>query len=170
MSVSTSRCHQGSHEETEDELRESGPDLACTDFLVAGPVHSCSEEDSHEEGDEADEDVLDHLDKDSGLFCLSAEGGTCNGNSSGRINGTTDEGTAHYRRHPGCLDDDRFEDHHQHSEYDGYGHCHRKVGLLAVGGFSRIFVSSFSSMDLTPSGIEVVKVADVPQLVRTLFK
>ena len=46
----------------------------------------------------------------------------------------------------------------------------RRISEAARLGFSRIFVSSFSSMDLTPSGIEVVKVADVPQLVRTLFK
>ena len=37
-------------------------------------------------------------------------------------------------------------------------------------GFKRIFVSSFSHFDRKPEGIEVVKVADIPALVRALFK
>ena len=38
-------------------------------------------------------------------------------------------------------------------------------------GFKKIFVSSYSASDApTPSGIKVVKVADVPALVKALFK
>ena len=37
-------------------------------------------------------------------------------------------------------------------------------------GFKRIFVSSYTHFDTKPSGIEVVKVADIPALVRALFK
>ncbi|MGN1216225.1 MAG: DNA repair protein RadA [Candidatus Cryptobacteroides sp.] len=46
----------------------------------------------------------------------------------------------------------------------------RRISEAARLGFGRIFVSSFSSFEIKPSGIEVVKVPDVPQLVRTLFK
>ena len=37
-------------------------------------------------------------------------------------------------------------------------------------GFKRIFNSSYSHLDQKPQGIEVVKVADIPALVRALFK
>ena len=37
-------------------------------------------------------------------------------------------------------------------------------------GFDKIFISSFSSMDYKPKKISVVKAADIPALVRTLFK
>ena len=38
-------------------------------------------------------------------------------------------------------------------------------------GFKKIFISSYSSIDgKTPAGIRVVKVADVPELVKALFK
>ena len=37
-------------------------------------------------------------------------------------------------------------------------------------GFKRIFVSSYTHFDQKPQGIEVVKVADIPALVRALFK
>jgi DNA repair protein RadA/Sms len=37
-------------------------------------------------------------------------------------------------------------------------------------GFKRIFVSSYTHFDQKPEGIEVVKVADIPALVRALFK
>ena len=37
-------------------------------------------------------------------------------------------------------------------------------------GFKKIYISSFSSIDKTPEGIKVVKVADVPDLVKALFK
>ena len=46
----------------------------------------------------------------------------------------------------------------------------RRVGEASRLGFKRIFVSSFASLDRTPQGIEVVKVADIPALVRSLFK
>ena len=37
-------------------------------------------------------------------------------------------------------------------------------------GFRRIFVSSYTRFDRKPSGIEVVKVADIPALVKSLFR
>ena len=37
-------------------------------------------------------------------------------------------------------------------------------------GFRRIFVSSYSRFDRKPEGIEVVKVADIPALVKSLFR
>ena len=45
----------------------------------------------------------------------------------------------------------------------------RRVGEAARLGFKKVFVSSFASLDIAPKGIEVVKVADVPALVRALF-
>ena len=51
--------HKGGHEETDDELRETVPDLAGPDFGVAGLIDLGGEEDGHEEGDEANEDVLE---------------------------------------------------------------------------------------------------------------
>lgn len=46
----------------------------------------------------------------------------------------------------------------------------RRVIEAARLGFKRIFVSSFSSLESLPSGINVVKVADIPALCRTLFR
>jgi DNA repair protein RadA/Sms len=50
----------------------------------------------------------------------------------------------------------------------------RRIIEAARLGFKRIFVSSFSSLEglaeQGAKGIEVVKVADVPSLCRTLFK
>ena len=46
----------------------------------------------------------------------------------------------------------------------------RRIGEAARLGFKKIFVSSFSKMDFHPEGIKVVKVADVPALVKALFK
>ena len=46
----------------------------------------------------------------------------------------------------------------------------RRVGEAARLGFKRIFVSSFASLEMPAAGIEVVKVADVPELVKTLFR
>ena len=47
----------------------------------------------------------------------------------------------------------------------------RRVGEAARLGFKKIFVSSYSSLDGVPAGskIKVVKVADVPALVKALF-
>ena len=46
----------------------------------------------------------------------------------------------------------------------------RRIGEAARLGFSKIFVSSYSSLDGVKAGkIKVVKVADVPQLVKELF-
>ena len=42
--------------------------------------------------------------------------------------------------------------------------------LAAKYGFSRIFISSYSKTEAPAAGIEVVRVADVPALVRSLFK
>ena len=39
-----------------------------------------------------------------------------------------------------------------------------------LNGFRRIFVSSYCRFDRKPEGIEVVKVSDIPALVRALFK
>lgn len=46
----------------------------------------------------------------------------------------------------------------------------RRVTEAARLGFGKIYISSFSSLDNSPKGIEIVKVADVPALVRSLFK
>ena len=46
----------------------------------------------------------------------------------------------------------------------------RRIGEAARLGFKKIFVSSFSSFDRKVEGIQVVKVADVPALVKALFK
>ena len=46
----------------------------------------------------------------------------------------------------------------------------RRIGEAARLGFKRIFVSSFATLDVKMPGIETVKVADVPELVRSLFK
>ena len=46
----------------------------------------------------------------------------------------------------------------------------RRVAEAARLGFKRIFISSFASLEGAPKGIEVVKVADVPALVRKLFQ
>ncbi len=46
----------------------------------------------------------------------------------------------------------------------------RRVAEAARLGFKRIFVSSYSSIDASPEGIEIVRVRDVPELVRTLFR
>ena len=46
----------------------------------------------------------------------------------------------------------------------------RRVIEAARLGYRKIYVSGFSSVELVPDGIEVVKVADVPALCRSLFK
>ncbi len=46
----------------------------------------------------------------------------------------------------------------------------RRAVEAARVGFKRIFVSSYTHFDVKPEGIEVVKVADIPALVRALFK
>ena len=51
------------------------------------------------------------------------------------------------------------------------GQTDRRIGEAARLGFKRIFVSAYSSLDAkAPAGIRVVKVADVPELVKALFK
>lgn len=50
------------------------------------------------------------------------------------------------------------------------GQTDRRISEAARLGFKRIFVSSFSAADNVPEGIKVVKVADVPALVKALFK
>ena len=46
----------------------------------------------------------------------------------------------------------------------------RRVAEAARLGFKKIFVSSFTSLDTKAKGIEVIKVSDVPALVRALFQ
>ena len=46
----------------------------------------------------------------------------------------------------------------------------RRISEAARLGFKRIFISSFTSLEGKIKGIEVVKVADVPDLVRKLFQ
>ena len=46
----------------------------------------------------------------------------------------------------------------------------RRAVEAARVGFKRIFVSSYTHLDVKPHGIEVVKVADIPALVKALFK
>ena len=50
------------------------------------------------------------------------------------------------------------------------GQVERRVQEAARLGFKRIFVSSFAKVEVKPEGIRVVKVADVPALVKALFK
>ena len=50
------------------------------------------------------------------------------------------------------------------------GQIDRRVQEAARLGFKRIFVSSFSQVEVKPEGIRVVQVADVPALVKVLFK
>ena len=46
----------------------------------------------------------------------------------------------------------------------------RRIIEAARLGYKKIYVSGFSNVELVPDGIEVVKVADVPALCRSLFK
>jgi len=46
----------------------------------------------------------------------------------------------------------------------------RRIGEAARLGFKKIFLSSYSATEAAPEGIKVVKVADVPALVKALFK
>ena len=50
------------------------------------------------------------------------------------------------------------------------GQADRRVSEAARLGFRKIFVSSFTKLDKKPEGIQIVKVADVPALVKALFK
>ena len=47
----------------------------------------------------------------------------------------------------------------------------RRIGDAARLGFKKIFVSSYSALDGVPSEkIKIVRVADVPELVKELFR
>ena len=47
----------------------------------------------------------------------------------------------------------------------------RRIGEAARLGFKQIFVSSYSALDGVPAGkIKVIKVSDVPELVKALFR
>ena len=46
----------------------------------------------------------------------------------------------------------------------------RRVIEASRLGFKKIYISAFSSLDNTPGGIEIIRVSDVPTLVRSLFK
>ena len=48
--------------------------------------------------------------------------------------------------------------------------CDRRVAEAARLGFSKVFLSSYSSVENAPSSIKIIKVADVPALVKALFK
>ncbi|MBR4809495.1 MAG: DNA repair protein RadA [Bacteroidales bacterium] len=51
------------------------------------------------------------------------------------------------------------------------GQTDRRIAEAARLGFKKVFVSSYSALDGVPSGkIRIVKVADVPELVKELFK
>ena len=50
------------------------------------------------------------------------------------------------------------------------GQTDRRILEASRLGFSKIFVSAFSSVGQTPQGIQLVKVGDIPELVRKLFK
>lgn len=50
------------------------------------------------------------------------------------------------------------------------GQTDRRITEAKRLGFSRIFVSKYASVEHAAKGIQVVKVADVPELVRSLFK
>ena len=50
------------------------------------------------------------------------------------------------------------------------GQTDRRIGEAVRLGFKRVFVSSFSSLDVKHKDIEIVKVADIPALVKALFK
>ena len=45
----------------------------------------------------------------------------------------------------------------------------RRVIEASRLGFKKIYISAFSSLDNTPGGIEIIRVSDVPTLVRSLF-
>lgn len=46
----------------------------------------------------------------------------------------------------------------------------RRIAEALRLGFKKIYLSSYSSIDLNHEGIEIIKVADIPALVRKLFK
>ena len=46
----------------------------------------------------------------------------------------------------------------------------RRIAEALRLGFKKIYLSSYSSIELQHTGIEIVKVADIPALVRKLFK
>lgn len=50
------------------------------------------------------------------------------------------------------------------------GQTDRRIAEAGRLGFKRIFVSQYASFDKAPKGLEVVKVADVPALVKSLFR
>ena len=51
------------------------------------------------------------------------------------------------------------------------GQTDRRISEAARLGFKRIYVSAYSAIEAkTPSGITVVKLRDVPELVKALFK
>ena len=77
------RSDQRGDEETDDEFREAGPDFTGSNLLLRGLVNPRGEEYSDGEGDESDQDVLDHLDKGSHLLSLGAEGATSENHGSG---------------------------------------------------------------------------------------
>ena len=55
-------------------------------------------------------------------------------------------------------------------EFRSAASVEQRVNEAVRLGFKSIFVSSFSKVEVKPDGIKVVKVADVPALVKALFK
>ena len=127
-------CDKGSNEETDDEFRETGPNLAGSDFLAAAFIDMGCEIDCDEECDEADKDILDHLDEDGCLFAITSEDGSCNSNCTGTVDGTSDQRTTHDGGHSYGLDDNRLENHHKDCENNRNGNDHGEVCLFAIGG------------------------------------
>ena len=48
--------------------------------------------------------------------------------------------------------------------------CERRIAEASRLGFKRIFVSAFEKVGASESGVKIVRVADVPELVKKLFK
>ena len=50
------------------------------------------------------------------------------------------------------------------------GQVERRIAEAARLGFKKVYISSFGAPDVAVKGIEIVKVADIPALVRALFR
>ena len=50
------------------------------------------------------------------------------------------------------------------------GQTERRIGEAARLGFKKIYISSYGVSDNVPEGIEVIKVADIASLCRSLFR
>ena len=50
------------------------------------------------------------------------------------------------------------------------GQTERRIGEAARLGFKKIYISAYGVSDNVPGGIEVIKVADIASLCRSLFR